>query len=141
MDFKLSVNNNEFSVGEFNTRLKNIKEKITRAIGNSLYTIEGNAKTACPVDTGGLRQSITAEIFTDQIGGRVVCMENIIPPIGAFVEFGTGKYAERSIPEGLEIYARTFYVNGKGHMPAKPFLFPAFFAEQERLLDVLKNKL
>lgn len=139
MDFKLSVNNNEFAVGEFNTRLKNIKEKITRAIGNSLYTIEGNAKTACPVDTGGLRQSITAEIFTDQIGGRVVCMENIIPPIGAYVEFGTGSNVQ--IPEGLADYAMTFYVNGKGHLPARPFLFPAFFAEQERLLDVLKNKL
>lgn len=141
MDFKLDINNNEFAIGEFNTRLKNIKEKIARTIGNSLYIIEGNAKSACPVDLGGLRQSITTELFNDQIGGRVVCMENTIPPIGAYVEFGTGEYAAKSVPPGLEDYAMQFYVNGKGHMPAHPFLFPAFFAEQEVLLDKLTNKL
>ena len=139
MDFKLAINNNEFAIGEFNTRLSKIKEKIQRAIGNSLYKIEGAAKSACPVDLGGLRQSITTELFNDQIGGRVVCMENTIPPIGAYVEFGTGPLVQ--VPEGLEAYAMGFYVSGKGHGKARPFLFPAFFAEQEILIGVLKNSL
>ena len=139
MDFKLNIKENEFRIGEYNTRLHNIREKIERAIASSLYAIERSAKQNCPVDLGGLRQSIMVDIFPDRIGGRVVCMENHDPPYGAYVEFGTGPNV--MIPEGLEDYAMKFFVNGRGHMPANPFLFPAFFDEQPRLLNVLENSL
>ena len=137
MKFDVSFKNNEIIIGEFNTRLWYIRDKIARQMASSLLTIEMDAKSNCPVDLGSLKQSITTEIFTDKIGGRVVCMENLDPPIGAYIEFGTGQFVE--IPPGLEEYAMTFYKNGKGRIAAHPFLFPAFDVEGEKLMDRLTN--
>ena len=134
MDFELKIVRNEINFEDFlQKNLANIKSIIT----DSLYIIEGAAKANCPVDTGDLRQAIQAAPFSDAIGGRVECAENRTPPIGAYVEFGTG--ANVQIPEGLEDYAMGFFVSGKGHLPARPFLFPAFFAEQDSLLERLKS--
>ena len=47
----------------------------------------------------------------------------------AYVEFGTGVFAGRQVatlPKDWQNFAYTFYVNGKGYMPAKPYLFPAY---------------
>lgn len=132
------VKNNQIVID----RLKGIADllpgKLNQAIGGSLYTIEGNAKSACPVDTGAVRQSIAVEMRTDGvIGGKVGCFENMNPPIAAYIEFGTG--TEVQVPPGLEKYAMSFFVSGKGHLPARPFLFPAFFAEIATLTENLKK--
>lgn len=49
-----------------------------------------------------------------------------------WVEFGTGIYVQ-TMP-GTEDYAMTFYINGQGRGRPHPFLFPAFFAEEKKLL-------
>lgn len=134
--FDLRISNNEFVIQYLRNIQQKTKDALREEIGQSLYTIEANAKIDVPVNTSALRQSIQVELFQDKIGGKVECAENIDPHIGAYVEFGTGSMVQ--IPEGLEAYAMTFYVNGKGRLPAKPFLFPAFFAEQEDLLYRLK---
>ena len=46
------------------------------------------------------------------------------PPIAAYLEFGTGAYFDKS-HEWKDI-ASEFFVNGKGYMPAHPFLYPAY---------------
>ena len=55
----------------------------------------------------------------------------------AYVEFGTGTKVQ--IPQGLEDYAMTFYVNGKGRLPARPFLFPAWFRESGEFMKRIKE--
>lgn len=54
-----------------------------------------------------------------------------------YVEFGTGTKVK--VPNGLEDYAMQFFVSGKGRLPARPYLFPAFFVQKEVLLKRIKE--
>lgn len=54
-----------------------------------------------------------------------------------YVEFGTGSKVK--VPSGLEDYAMQFFVSGKGRLPARPYLFPAFFVQKEVLLKRIKE--
>lgn len=62
-------------------------------------------------------------------------------PYAAYVEFGTGSRVFESksgfafTPEMRE-FAREFYVNGMGRMPATPFMFPALEIAK---LEIIKN--
>lgn len=85
------------------------------------------AERQVPVDTGDLRRSITHEVEESEghIEVRVRAGVGLeAPEVAAYVEFGTGSKVR--IPAGLERYARRWYVNGKGFMPASPYFFPAF---------------
>lgn len=62
--------------------------------------------------------------------------------MGAYIEFGTGEYAGYTVggytPEWQEL-AYTFYVNGKGKLPARPYMHPAFAKNTTGLLDRLRR--
>lgn len=58
--------------------------------------------------------------------------------MAAYYEFGTGAFID--IPSGLEDYAMTFFINGKGRIEPQAFLFPAFFSVGREFGDeVLKS--
>ena len=57
----------------------------------------------------------------------------------AYQEFGTGPLVE--IPVGYEDFAMEFFVNGEGHTPAQPFLFPAFLARRDKIVEELSQRL
>lgn len=59
------------------------------------------------------------------------------PRISAWVEFGTGKFVE--VPKGLEDYAMTFYVSGKGRLPPNSYLFSNAFREWQDVIRSLKK--
>jgi hypothetical protein len=64
----------------------------------------------------------------------------------AYVEFGTGPYAATYLPSiepEWRAIARQFFVNGKGRMPAQPYLHPAFaknLIELEKKLTSILGK-
>ena len=91
------------------------------------------------VDNGFLTNSIGSETLSPM---TVSIFANI--DYAAYVEFGTGPYAARYVPSlepGWQALARTFYVNGKGRMPAQPFFHPAFEKNRLLLLDDLRDLL
>lgn len=94
--------------------------------------IANNAAAAAPVDDSNLWKTIIPDKVKDLVF-NVEARANY----AAYVEFGTGDGAD--IPTGLETYAQQFYVNGKGHMPARPYLFPAYEAEKVNLIRNIKN--
>lgn len=55
----------------------------------------------------------------------------------AYEEFGTGPYTE--VPQGMDEFAMQFFVNGKGHSPAHPYLLPAFFEERDKAVVTLEE--
>lgn len=55
----------------------------------------------------------------------------------AYEEFGTGPYTE--VPNGLDEFAMEFFVSGKGHSPAHPYLLPAFFEERDKAIVTLEE--
>lgn len=65
-------------------------------------------------------------------------------PYAPYVEFGTGSKVFQSVngfaftPE-MKDFAREFYVNGMGRMPARPYLFPAYSAEIVQIRKRIRN--
>lgn len=60
----------------------------------------------------------------------------------AYVEFGTGLFASQylsGMPKEIKTYAFTFYVNGKGRMPAQPFLIPAYLKYRKQFFKDMKD--
>lgn len=96
--------------------------------------IELAAKNNVPTDLGNLKNTIRP---ID--GGKLLKGVEVTAKYAPYVEFGTG--IKVSVPEGLEAYAMTFFVNGKGRMPAKPYLFPALETERVKFIERLKKSL
>ena len=57
----------------------------------------------------------------------------------AYQEFGTGSLT--AIPQGLEGYAKEFFVNGEGNTAPQPFFFPAIFKHREELIPEVEKEL
>ncbi len=66
----------------------------------------------------------------------------VYAPYAAYVEFGTGSRVFDSpfqfTPE-MKAYAMDFFVTGRGRMPARPFLFPAYTAEVIKIRQRIKQ--
>lgn len=122
-------------------RFDNAPEVLKKEMAAELYfsakEIEGNAAAAAPTDDSFLRKGIDSEKE-----GELSWIVKSNAEYSAYVEFGTGDYVEitqGSNLKGLANYAMSFYVNGKGKLPARPFLFPAFQAESLQLIKKIKN--
>jgi len=128
------------------SRLDRLQNDIAQGIDDELDAsaedIAGNARTDCPVgsvkgESGGLRESIS--VVRDVFLQRQIVADKFYAP---YVEFGTGEFAAAYLagqPKELQDYAMQFYVNGKGRMPAAPFLFPNLVAQQPVLIERIKN--
>lgn len=67
---------------------KEVEEGLARAVAETAFAIEGNAKMLAPVDTGFLRNSINAESQS-----RLTWFVNVGAHYGIHQEFGTYKMA------------------------------------------------
>ncbi len=120
---------------------RNVMQGVDDEMDAAAENIAGNAREDCPVGDGkggsGLRQSIS--VNRDGPLQKSVVANKFYAP---YVEFGTGDYAAeyvQTLPEEIQAYAMTFYVNGKGHMPAAPFMFPNVVKEQPLLIERIKQ--
>lgn len=112
-------------------------EAAARALEKCGLVAEGYAKNLCPVDTGNLRNSITHTV-DEQEQAAVIGTNN---EYAAYVELGTGKYAEGGRPTPW------VYQDAKGnwHMThgqrAQPFLKPAVADHAAQYRDILESEL
>ena len=112
-------------------------EAAARALENCGLVAEGYAKKLCPVDTGNLRNSITHTV-DEQEPAAIIGTNN---EYAAYVELGTGKYAEGGRPTPW------VYQDAKGnwHMThgqrAQPFLKPAVADHAAQYRDILESEL
>lgn len=122
----------------FLTKLKNLPQEmqdlVEEEIAIAMDFTYNNAQLAAPTDmAGGFGIRGTAYKDVRGLEGEVGYRSRY----AAYVEFGTG--AKVRIPQGLEEYAMTFFVNGKGRLPANPFLFPAFFRATKEFEENLRT--
>lgn len=103
------------------------------------------------IQAAGTKTALNASINLSRYGGGLGNLLSSISADGSgleveivaakfyapYVEFGTGERVK--VPSGLEDYAMQFFVSGKGKMPARPYLFPAFFVQKEVLLRRIKE--
>ena len=114
-----------------------IKAALLRGLEKCGLVAEGYAKKLCPVDTGNLRNSIT-HVVDEQEPAAIIGTNN---EYAAYVELGTGKYAEGGRPTPW------VYQDAKGnwHMThgnkAQPFLKPAAADHAGQYRDILENEL
>lgn len=116
-----------------------IEAAILRGLEKCGLVAEGYAKKLCPVDTGLLRNSITHVV--DESEPAVIIGTD--SEYGAYVELGTGTYAEggggRPTP--------WVYQDAKGNWhytrgnKAQPFLKPALADHAQQYRDILVNEL
>lgn len=117
-------------------KLKEIETKgdiiIQERVRDVATEIEREAKSNAPFgQTGKLGQGINATPESKD-RWRISAKESY----SAYVEFGTG--ARVKVPSGWEELAWKFYVNGKGYLPAQPYLIPAFTKYSKELVNRLK---
>jgi len=96
--------------------LPQVKDEVEQALINSALMVERDAKINAPVDTGRLRASITH--VTSDFGTKNPAVDiGTNTDYAAAVEFGTSKQS------------------------AKPFLFPAFNSNKQKILKELAKAL
>jgi len=110
---------------------EDIKKRVYAEASSSSQDVATGARLLAPVDVANLRASIQVD------GGNGKYAVSASANYAAYIEFGTGTAV--SIPAGLEDYARTFFVSGKGALPARPFLFPSLEKERPNLIKRLKK--
>ncbi len=123
---------------------KKIQNRVEEEIEATAQDIRAKAVRRVPVqlkDGGTLKQGITIRPVSKGVW-EVASNANY----SAYVEFGTGVYAASyvpTLPKEIQEYARQFYVNGKGTIPARPFLFNSFLEERvqlvKRIKEIIKN--
>lgn len=94
-------------------RQKEIIDKLTKNMAKAAFTVEGEAKSLCPVDTGRLRASIASRVETEDA--------KIVGIIGTNVE-----------------YARDVEFGNFRQSP-QPFLYPALESKKGEIAELLKE--
>lgn len=120
------------SLNDFNKFINQIKkglgdklEKVDAELGASVEEMATKAKTLAPSDVEGF--SISQGINVKKIQPLAYSL-NSNNQYSAYFEFGTGKYAATYVPnldEEWQVLARKYFINGKGTIPDRPFLYPS----------------
>jgi HK97 gp10 family phage protein len=135
--YKLEISGIDELVGKLD--VKKFEDDIQLALNDYILRVESEAKQLVPKDIGGgigLAASITHDF--EKLSGTI----SVNKDYAAYVEFGTGPFASQyvpSLPQEWQDYAAKFYVNGQGHTPAQPFLFPAIENQKALLKKDLEH--
>lgn len=111
------------------------KSAINKGLQETARLILNDALSRVPVDKGLLKGSMGVENNSEEMTATVYAAALY----SAYQEFGAGPFTE--VPKGFEDYAREFYVDGSGRTRPQPFMFPALFANQEKLVPLIEAEL
>lgn len=117
-------------------------DDISVALDNGVQFAVSQAKQLAPIGrTGALGGFISADLSRKYDKSFTAHA-----PYSAYVEFGTGSRVFQAksgfmfTPE-MKAFAREFYVNGMGRMPASPFMFPALELAKVEIIKNIKKVL
>lgn len=106
-----------------------------KGMQNGLKRVVREAKQVCPVDTGELLNSIRAEVneYATFVTGTVGTNKEY----AVYVEMGTGDRGRESGGNGSPVKAS--YRTKWGGMRARPYLWPAWKANREKVLASIRR--
>lgn len=119
-----------------------IQEKVDLELTAAAMDIETEAKMLAPADYGG-GGGLRGKFFIDT-GTKLSKRVGNSSEYAAYQEFGTGYHAADyvpTLPKEWQAFAKTFFVNGQGRVPAHPFLYPAFEKVKPLLIKRVKKAL
>lgn len=111
-------------------------KQIHEALTTSAIVVHNEAKMLSPVDTGRLRGSITWQVYDDyaEVGTNV--------DYAPYLENGTGIYAVNG--DGRPDQWRYKDASGEWHTTSgqkpQPFMEPALTNNEQRIIDIFKQK-
>jgi len=114
---------------------KDKQDRVWEVMVDAANDTTKDAQGAAPQTPRNFLRNDIKSIFNK---ARFITRSGTSKEYGPYVEFGTGTMVD--VPEGLESYAMQFKGKGlrKVNLPARPFLFPAFFRNRQRLLNRIK---
>jgi len=145
----------ETNLGKLTTDIKRRVTKYERNVADAINTaglnIESDAKLRLQQHEQkksfpGIPDAkrVKSRVSRDFTGGEepTAVVESKELPLGAYLEFGTGKYAReylqsRPIEEREKAYE--FYETGRGTIKEFPYLFPSFDEERPRLIKRIRS--
>lgn len=129
MSFRIIDNSEEIK--------KEFEAALLRGLEKCGLVAERYAKKLCPVDTGNLRKSITHTV-DEQEPAAIIGTNN---EYAAYVELGTGKYAEGGRPTPCVYQDDECHWHWTAGNPAQPFLKPAVADHQQTYRNIIENEL
>jgi len=144
--FNISVDNNKLRnlIKDFKDRVDEKAVMIDAEILASVVDMEASAKQLAPVSndkvnsTGGLLRAAISPVKNGFLDYSLVCQKDYAP----YMEFGTGNYAAsyvKSLEPEWEALAATYFVSGKGRIPARPFMVPAIRKHTPEIIQKIKD--
>lgn len=126
----------------------NIEEGIHKGVGTFLSKVQADAKRNCVVDTGLLRNSIHTNVKYED--GEIIGTVGTNLEYAIYVEMGTGPVGASSpklLPPNIKPKYKTtgWYYKAKDGVRytkgqiAKPFLYPAFKANESKVKEYIKK--
>lgn len=128
---------------------KTVEDRLDIELQDSRNRIRNGAKSRAPEynvgkDKKKLKKAYQGLLKTNwEVGGErlnytVFNSQNY----AAYVEFGTGQFAAKTVApydKDWQDHAMEFYKNGEGKMPATPMLYPAVKEEEMKLPKILED--
>jgi len=147
---KFSTNAKRLST-DIKKRVTDYEKNVSDAINTAGLNIESDAKLRLQQHEQkksfpGIPDAkrVRSRVSRDFTGGEepTAVVESKELPLGAYLEFGTGKYARaylqsRPIEERDKAY--DFYKTGKGTIKEFPYLFPSFDEERPKLIKRIRS--
>lgn len=108
-----------------------VKPGVQASVDAALQLIQQAAQLHCPVGTGALRDSITAE--SQETGSTIVGNVGPHMPYADYVEYGTGQKGDPAAPYP--------HVASWPGMVAQPYMRPALDESKGAILDLFKSNI
>lgn len=130
----------------FNNQLETIKRNINNAFESSVNDGGNDIVRDAKILSSDV-PSISNSIQLNRIeNGIEVTTGNGMedPRLTAWYEFGTGNYAAALVPgmpEDWQRMAKKYFINGKGTLPAQPYLYPAFQRMKANIEQTIISKI
>lgn len=145
-----SINNIDKLLKKLDSLNINSKQELKQSIERNIKMVQGEAKLLCPVDTGGLRNSIKTDV--KEVNGGIYATVTTNHEIAPYVEFGTGRKGENSggdkYPGPLSYKQDKWKVNIPDvgvrwveGQPAQPYLYPALKNNEELIKKSIASDL
>lgn len=134
------------SLRDFNKVINQIKKdlgdklvEIDAEIGAGVEEMATKAKTLAPLDVEKFSISQGINVTKNAPLSYTLNSNN---PYSAYFEFGTGKYAAAYVPnldEEWQVLARKYFINGKGTIPERAFMYPSVKAVFPKMVKNINN--
>lgn len=117
---------------------KKLSDDIDEVLDEGVQNMASKAKSLAPHGKNGLLQSSIGFSSVSKFNKQFFALA----PYAAYVEFGTGSRVFESsyqFTDEAKEFAKEFYINGMGRMPASPFMFPAFESEKIEIIKKIRD--